>query len=70
VLPAEEIPENFNVGFAFNTISVSPPHYLSWLKSELLGKGVQFIRKTIQSLGELHTLTGSNGIVINASSLG
>jgi len=54
----------------FDTYSVNPEVYLPWLKSELEGRGVRFVRRRVNSLDEACELAGENGAVINATALG
>ncbi|KAI0936990.1 hypothetical protein AcW1_001084 [Taiwanofungus camphoratus] len=70
VMEPSEIPAGAQGGVKFTTISVNPEVYLPWLKSELLARGVQFIRKRVHSLSEAAALTGPNGIIVNATGLG
>jgi hypothetical protein len=60
----------FAAGVAFSTISVNPETYLPWLKSELVKRGVTFVRKKIASLGEAAACAGPGGVLVNASGLG
>jgi len=54
----------------FDTYSVNPEVYLPWLKSQLEGRGVKFVRRRVHSLDEVCELAGENGVVINATGLG
>ena len=54
----------------FDTYSVNPEAYLPWLKSQLEGRGVIFVRRRVISLDEAGELAGEGGVVINATSLG
>ena len=70
-LPSDHpLPANARSGVQFDTISVNPEVYLPWLKSELEGRGVGFVRRRVHSLDEACKLAGENGAVINATSLG
>ncbi|KAH7886047.1 hypothetical protein F5I97DRAFT_1808553 [Phlebopus sp. FC_14] len=69
-LASSEIPPPYSFGVAFSTISVNPQEYLPWMKSELLSHGVSFERRHVRSLEELRSIVGSNGVLVNASSLG
>ncbi|KAL4070699.1 FAD dependent oxidoreductase [Scleroderma citrinum] len=70
VLRPEEIPESYDAGVAFYTISVNPQEYIPWLQSQLIDHGVQFIRKQVRTVEELKSLVGNDGILVNASALG
>lgn len=70
ILPPEEIPEPYVAGVAFCTVSVNPQEYIPWLSSELRARDVEFVRKHVKTLEELRPLVGTNGILVNASSLG
>lgn len=54
----------------FDTYSVNPEAYLPWLKSQLEGRGVSFMRRRVIGLDEAGELAGEGGVVINATSLG
>jgi D-amino-acid oxidase len=54
----------------YDTYSVNPEFYLPWLKSQLEGRGVRFVRRRILSLDEAGELAGEGGVVVNATSLG
>jgi len=69
-LDQSEIPEPYRFGVGFYTISVNPQEYLVWLKSELASRNVIFERRQVRSLEELRSLVGTQGILVNASSLG
>ncbi|KAF8846109.1 FAD dependent oxidoreductase [Paxillus ammoniavirescens] len=69
-LDQSEIPEPYRFGVEFYTISVNPQEYLVWLKSELSSRNVIFERRQVRSLEELRHLVGTQGILVNASSLG
>ena len=71
VLPSDHpFPVNAISGVQFDTYSVNPEFYLPWLKSELEGRGVKFVRRRVHSLDEVCELAGENGAVINATGLG
>ncbi|KAG2063225.1 hypothetical protein BDR04DRAFT_578530 [Suillus decipiens] len=58
------------LGIAFNTVTVNPVEYLSWLRSELESRGVVFRRQYIRSLNEVKPFVGKAGLLVNATSLG
>ncbi|EPT03820.1 hypothetical protein FOMPIDRAFT_1022029 [Fomitopsis schrenkii] len=70
VLDPSELPSDQEAGIAFKTFSVNPELYLPWLQSELLARGVEFIRRRVHSLGEAASLAGPNGVLVNATGLG
>ena len=71
VLPNDHpLPPKARCGVQFDTYSVNPEFYLPWLKSQLEGRGVNFVRRRILSLDEAGELAGEGGVVINATSLG
>ncbi|KAG6335470.1 hypothetical protein ID866_3620 [Astraeus odoratus] len=49
---------------------IDPREYLPWLKSELMSRGAEFVRRHVRSIDELESLVGKHGILVNASSLG
>ncbi|KAG1883243.1 hypothetical protein F4604DRAFT_1920432 [Suillus subluteus] len=42
LLSESEIPAPYKVGIAFNTVTINPLEYLSWVQSELESRGVVF----------------------------
>jgi hypothetical protein len=71
VLPSDHpLPPKARCGVQYDTYSVNPEIYLPWLKSQLEGRGVRFVRRRILSLDEAGELAGEDGVVINATSLG
>jgi len=71
VLPSDHpLPPKARSGVQFDTYSVNPAAYLPWLKSQLEGRGVSFVRRRIISLDEAGELAGEGGVVVNATSLG
>ena len=71
VLPSDHpLPPKARCGVQFDTFSVNPEAYLPWLKSQLEGRGVSFMRRRVISLDEAGELAGEGGVVINATSLG
>ncbi|KAG2156548.1 uncharacterized protein EDB93DRAFT_1238862 [Suillus bovinus] len=70
MLAPSDVPEPFKAGVAFDTVSVNPVEYLPWLQSELISRGVTFERRYVRKLDELKSLVGTDGILVNASSLG
>ncbi|KAF9245856.1 hypothetical protein BU15DRAFT_85524 [Melanogaster broomeanus] len=69
-LDRSEIPEPYKFGVGFHTISVNPQEYIPWLKSELSSRNVTFERRQVRTLDELRPLVGTQGVLVNASSLG
>ncbi|KAH9030977.1 nucleotide-binding domain-containing protein [Lactarius hengduanensis] len=71
VLPSDyPLPPKAKSGVQFDTYSVNPDVYLPWLKSQLEGRGVSFVRRLVSSLDEAGELAGEGGVIINATSLG
>jgi len=70
ILPSESLPPDANKGLAYDTYSVNPMFYLPWLKSELIARGVEFIRKHVASLEDAAAYTDLGGVIINATALG
>ena len=71
VLPSDyPFPLNTRSGVQFETFAVNPEVYLPWLKSELESRGVEFVRRRVNSLDEACGLAGERGAVINATGLG
>lgn len=70
ILPPSDVPEPFKAGLTFDTVSVNPAEYLPWLQSELISRGVTFERRSVGSLDELRSVVGTDGILVNATSLG
>ncbi|KAH9913357.1 uncharacterized protein B0H18DRAFT_1049147 [Fomitopsis serialis] len=66
----KDSPSGLQGGIAFKTFSVNPELYLPWLQSELLARGVEFVRRRVHSLGEAAALAGPNSILVNATGLG
>ncbi|KAI9057755.1 nucleotide-binding domain-containing protein [Trametes sanguinea] len=70
ILGKDELPASMKAGVGFQTVSVCPDAYLPWLKSELIARGVEFVRKRVVTLGEAAALAGPNGVLVNATGLG
>ncbi|KAL7285506.1 hypothetical protein ACG7TL_000607 [Trametes sanguinea] len=70
ILGKDELPASMKAGVGFKTVSVWPDAYLPWLKSELVARGVEFVRKRVVTLGEAAALAGPNGVLVNATGLG
>ena len=70
VLRKDEIPSGATSGVAFTTVSLNPEIYLPWLKTELVGRGVTFVKKRVYSIGEAAEIAGPGGVVVNATALG
>ncbi|KAI9444753.1 nucleotide-binding domain-containing protein [Lactarius indigo] len=71
VLPSDHpLPPKARGGVQFDSYSVNPEVYLPWLKSQLEGRGVSFVRRRVSGLDEASELAGEGGAVINATSLG
>ncbi|KAG1840371.1 hypothetical protein DFJ58DRAFT_858305 [Suillus subalutaceus] len=70
LLSESEVPAPYKVGVSFNTVTMNPTEYLSWLRSELESRGVVFRRQYIRSLDEVKPFVGKTGLLVNATSLG
>ncbi|KAH9837235.1 nucleotide-binding domain-containing protein [Rhodofomes roseus] len=70
VLDPSEVPAGLQGGIAFKTFSINPELYLPWLQSELLARGVEFVRRKVHSLGEAAALAGPNSVLVNATGIG
>ena len=69
-IPPEELPPGAVCGVAFTTVSLNPQIYLPWLYAELKARGVHFIRRKLDSIGEAAEVAGPGGVVVNATALG
>lgn len=49
VLKHSELPSGVEFGISYRTWSINPPVYLAWLESQLLDRGVQFVRCNLKS---------------------
>ncbi|KAG1849772.1 hypothetical protein F4604DRAFT_1687358 [Suillus subluteus] len=52
LLSESEIPAPYKVGIAFNTVTINPLEYLSWVRSELKSRGVVFRHQYIVNGGQ------------------
>lgn len=64
----DELPERATWGMTYQSIIVSPPVFLEWLCSRLENRGVEFIRRSVESLSELKDLR--HDVLINATGAG
>ena len=57
---------------SFTTVSLNPQIYLPWLYHGLRARGVNFVRKKVESIAEAaEYFNGSGkGVVVNATALG
>lgn len=69
-MTVSELPEGFQAGLSFTAVSLRPSVYLTWLKEELVKRGVSFISKHVGSIEEAAHFGGDKSIVINATGLG
>ncbi|KAL4994015.1 hypothetical protein BDV10DRAFT_11934 [Aspergillus recurvatus] len=65
-----EYPSNFSCGWTYETVVTDPSRHMPWLREKILSLGGQFVRKRVESLGELYTLFPESRIFINASGIG
>jgi hypothetical protein len=70
VMKPEEVLEPFKAGVTYDTASINPTIYLPFLQKQLKDRGVEFQRRTFSSLWEAFSLTGENGVLVNATGLG
>lgn len=68
-LPPRELPQGAKLGFTYQTMTVNPAVFLPWLKAELDSRGVQFIRKEVNSIAEAKRIAGCD-VIVHASGLG
>lgn len=68
-IPTRDLPEGSKIGFTYQSITVNPAVFLPWIKKELEARGVEFIRKTIQTMQEAKKITGCK-LIVHASGLG
>ena len=69
-IPDDQLPEGIKAGVVFDTIIVNPEEYLPWLKTQLTNFGVAFRRQKLNTLNEAAEISGTSGIIINATGLG
>lgn len=62
------VSQKYEFGIQYKTIALSPPMYLTWLKSEFLKLGGKFIAKTVSHIDECRL--DHSSIVINCSGIG
>ncbi|KZP28846.1 nucleotide-binding domain-containing protein [Athelia psychrophila] len=70
ILSHNEVPAPYKAGMAYKTLTITPLHYLPFLKSQLDSRGVKFVRKRLRSIEDVADLAGRTGIVVNALGLG
>ena len=70
MIPESELPEGFGAGLAYTTVSLKPATYLTWLKDELVKRGVNFVRRHVASVEEVAGMGGEECVVVNATGLG
>ncbi|CAH0046241.1 unnamed protein product [Clonostachys solani] len=63
-----EMPEASKYGMTYETVVITPPVFLPWMRDRLEQRGVQFKRVCVGSLKELEGL--GHDILINAAGLG
>ncbi|KAA1468099.1 nucleotide-binding domain-containing protein [Dentipellis sp. KUC8613] len=64
------LPSNIKKAVEFDTVSLNPGVYLPWLKSQLVSRGVEFVKRRLVSLNEVHTIAKDAVAVVNATALG
>ncbi|KAG0650011.1 D-amino-acid oxidase [Hyphodiscus hymeniophilus] len=69
VLASSELPTGVKFGVKYTTLAMNPLLLLPWLKKDLDGKGVKFLRAEIGSFDEARRLIGAT-VIVNASGVG
>lgn len=64
-LEKSEMPPNAKFGMTYNTICISPPVFLSWMRARLEARGVRFERTKVESLDELKGI--KHDVLVNAT---
>lgn len=67
-LNQEEMPKGAKFGMTYETVVITPPVFLPWMREKLEKRGVVFKKVSVGSLTELKGL--GHDILINASGLG
>ena len=65
LLKQDELPARAVFGVTYQTVVISPPVFLPWLRSRLEARGVHFQRAKVESLADLRHL--KHHILINAT---
>jgi D-amino-acid oxidase len=69
VLPSSELPTGVTLGVKYTTVAMNPLLLLPWLKGELDGRGVRFLRTEVSSVEEARKLAKAK-MIVNASGVG
>jgi D-amino-acid oxidase len=69
VIDKSELPEGVSMGVKYMALAMNPMLLLPWLKAKLEEKGVQFVRKEVQTLDEAREIAKAK-IIVNASGVG
>lgn len=67
-LPKEELPKGAKFGMKWKTVVISPPTFITWLRSRLEEQGVKFKRLHVKALRDLKGL--GHDVLINATNFG
>ena len=65
-----ELPAGYELGYKFKTVTLRPALYLSWLKGELVARGVRFVKRRVSSIREAACFEDGVHVVVNATGLG
>lgn len=70
-IPVDELPKGYLSGAKLTILSLAPQVYLPWLFGQLQAKGVNIVRRKVESLEEAaETVNGKVDLVVNATGLG
>ncbi|ORY21522.1 hypothetical protein BCR39DRAFT_553442 [Naematelia encephala] len=69
-LQPEEVPSGFRYAIGFDSFSIHPHRFNTFLVAQLRDLGVEFHRRTVSSLDEAYTVLGPTRLVVNATGLG
>ncbi|CAG9949205.1 unnamed protein product [Clonostachys rosea f. rosea IK726] len=64
-LDTSELPATARFGMEYQTVCISPPVFLSWMRKRLEARGVQFHYSNVRSLAELRNF--GHDVLINAT---
>ncbi|GAB1208181.1 hypothetical protein APSETT445_006922 [Aspergillus pseudonomiae] len=69
LIPKDKLPKGVKLGFTYTSMTINPAFLLPWIQTQLKARGVTFLRKTLTSIQEAKSITGTEYIV-HASGLG
>lgn len=67
-LNKDEIPRESKFGMTYETVVITPPVFLTWMRAKLEKRGVEFKKVSVGSLAELKGM--GHDVLINASGIG